>query len=252
MPLIQFQTFNTMAFKHHEIVSVITHRVLFIKRLNGSLEYKHNDEFFEEQVKNPLEKILVSKQILNDEFYSKEEIQFVFMLLDKKLEEFKSKNIEYHMSYLQTYENNETVSKELLRIKNEIIELYIKWRNSFIKIKSHNGFMLNHYSDEQLKKLCRSLIDLKLLHKDTEEPNFVNAFNGTDLNPNFKPLEWIEPTAGAVFSKIFLEEEGKSKVSWTKLKPLFAKANYKQLLHQANENGTFDFYENKLPKKILY
>ena len=97
------------------------------------------------------------------------------------------------------------------------------------------GFDLR-LTEEQLIVLHKELIENKFLKIKTKLNHFINAFNGEVLKDNFKPLEWIEPTKGAIFIEVFT-----NKNPWTKLESIMVKANYSKLLSQSKgiENSTY-------------
>ncbi|MDZ7936351.1 MAG: hypothetical protein U5M51_15600 [Emticicia sp.] len=66
--------------------------------------------------------------------------------------------------------------------------------------------------------------------------------NGELLSKDFKPLKWIEPTAGAICIYYLTKEKPK----WKAIKHLFETARYKQLLHQSKSNGAFEQSKAKL------
>jgi hypothetical protein len=74
------------------------------------------------------------------------------------------------------------------------------------KTNSKVGFSVS-YNEEQLKNLCAELIKYEYLDKTTNEKNFVNAFNGKELNSDFKKLRWIDksPTKSTTNAQTFYE-----------------------------------------------
>ena len=100
----------------------------------------------------------------------------------------------------------------------------------------------------QLETLHAELVINEFLNPKTELEHFKNAFNGQVWNNDFKPLEWIEPTKGAVFLYYFSQG---NKPKWKKIENSFNPANYKQLLSQSRGNGTFETLKKELEKIIL-
>ena len=121
-------------------------------------------------------------------------------------------------------------------------ELFERLRQKNIELNTPpfigKGYYLG-YEDTQLKKLYELIKD-KYLDPETNEENFINAFNGKELNTSFIPIVWKEPTKGACFISAFTE----SKNPWTKIEPIFETARYKILLDNSRKNGTKDHYIN--------
>ena len=147
---------------------------------------------------------------------------------------------------IDNIENENRINiKELVREVIEESKDIKKPTSSFQAEKT--GFDLG-YTDTQLESLYVQLITDNFIDKNTQLEHFKNAFNGTKLVTGFKPLKWIEPTMGAVF---FFHVKKTKHPQWTKYSYLFEPANYKQLLSQSRQNGTFDALKIILEKIIL-
>ena len=133
---------------------------------------------------------------------------------------------------------------QLNRLINDL-ENYLKPIETPAPAIEQRGFDLG-LAEPQLTLLYKELMDKTFLSKNTEQEHFINAFNGCLLNDDFKPLKWIEPTAGA----ICFHHLTAGKPKWKAIEHLFEPANYKNLLNQSKQNGTFERTISKL-KSIL-
>jgi hypothetical protein len=129
----------------------------------------------------------------------------------------------------------ETIEQHLQKVADQLRQ---KNREVNTPPPRQYGYNLG-YSDAKLKKLFHLIKD-KYLGPKTTEDNFVNAFNGKELNKSFIPICWKEPTKGACFFSAFTE----NKNQWKKIEHLFEKAKYKTLLDNSRKNGTKDTYIN--------
>jgi hypothetical protein len=134
-----------------------------------------------------------------------------------------------------------------IKVLNELIEKYsqpVEQKNK-LPPPTPTGYYIN-LTDEQLTltELYHKLVDATFL-KPTNVGHFVNAFNGMELADGFKPIEWHNPTFGA----IFIEYVTRKSNPWKTLKPLMSEANYSKLLNQSKNSDTYNTTIEKI--KIL-
>lgn len=129
----------------------------------------------------------------------------------------------------------DTMNSLIDSTEREIYKYFPELKTSEKPISENlTGFFLG-YSEPQLEKLFE-LLRINYLGISTTLEHFKNAFNGKDLEPNFKPIKWKSKTKGAIIINFLLRKE---RELWQITSKLIEPANYDQLLYQIKEKAIF-------------